>query len=109
PPLAYPCRGLSPLRLPVPVARLDAFVEKPAELAAVVGPEGRRVVGNLCRRDEVTPADLGGIDPDLARRRLDQPLSEIGRLRPPGAAIGPVLRRVGEQARGRHEDILHII
>ena len=38
--------------------------------------------------DEVAFAQVGRIEPQLARADFDQPLDHEGRLRPPGAAIG---------------------
>ena len=41
-------------------------------------------------------------DADFARRGIDQPLDHIGRLRPPGAAIGIDRHGVGEDAAHAH-------
>ena len=40
---------------------------------------------------------------------LDHALGEVGGLRPPGAAIGPGLRRVGEQALAHDVHRLHVV
>ena len=91
-------RGFLSRRKAFPVAELDALVHEPLELAAVVIPQRGRRVGELARRNQVAAPDLGGVHADRPRGVLDQPLGEIGRLRASGAAIGPALRGIGEQA-----------
>ena len=48
--------------------------------------------------DEIAPAQFLRRDPEPARGVVDQPLDRIGRLRPPGAAIGVDRHGVGEHA-----------
>ena len=80
----------------VPVGELEAFVHHTDEIAAVVGDAGLHLVRHGGRRNEIAPPDLDRIDADDARRAVEQLLDEIGRLRPPGAAIGRQRRGVGE-------------
>ena len=68
------------------------------ELAAVVLEEEPGVVGHGRRRHQVAQAQLEGIEPEIARGDVDQPLDDVGRLGPAGAAIGRVGHRVGEDA-----------
>ena len=70
------------------------LVERRVVVADVVLQRDRRLVRE--RRDEVAPADLGRVDLHLARRGLDQPLDDVGRLGAAGAAIGVHRRGVGE-------------
>ena len=48
--------------------------------------------------DEVPPAKLDRVDPELGRERVHRPLEDVRRLRPPGAAVGVGRRRVREDA-----------
>ena len=83
----------------VPVGRLDGAAHMGGEVAGIVGAVAdRRGVGHRARRDEVAPADLGRRDPGLTRRPIDQALDQVGRLRPPGAAIGIDRHGVGVDA-----------
>ena len=58
------------------------------EIAAVIDEPERRRVRHRGGLDEIAPAQFVGHDAEPARRVIDQPLQRIGRLRPPGAAIG---------------------
>ena len=55
-------------------------------------------VGELLARDEVPAPQLDRVEPEVARRPVHQPLDDVDRLRPPGAAIGVDRRGVGEDA-----------
>ena len=68
-------------------------------VAGVVGEAHGRGVGKLA--NEVASPQLRGIDPQLARRPLDDALEEVGRLGPPGSAIS-IYRG------GVREDRLHL-
>src|SRR5262249_58965418 len=57
-----------------------------------------RRVRALARRYGVAAPELGGMYADGPRRVFDQPLGEVGPLGTSGAAIGPALRGVVEQA-----------
>ena len=77
--------------------------------ALEVGGESRRnrrsCRSRSCRAspwlDEILPPQRVGRDAELARGGVDQPLDHIGRLRPPGAAIGVDRHGVGERRRAR--------
>src|SRR5262249_1669514 len=96
--LAVLLRGFLSRHKTLPVAELDALVHEALELSAVVVPQRGRRVWELARRDQVAAPDLSGIYADRPRRVFDQPLGEVSRLGTSGAAIGPALRGVGEQA-----------
>jgi hypothetical protein len=76
------------------VRKLLRSFERRAVIARVVLQRDRRLVRKLLH--EIAPPDLRWIDPELARGGLDQPLDHVGRLRPPGAAVGVDRRGVGE-------------
>ena len=65
---------------------------------------GRRRVGHRRRRHEIDAADGVGAHAELARRRIDEALEQVGGLRPPGAAIGADRHRVGAHALDVHVD-----
>src|SRR5258708_27231584 len=96
--LAVLLRGFLSRRKALPVAELDALVHEALELAAVVVPQRGRRVGELARRDQVAAPDLGGVHTAPPRGGPDQPLGGVGPLRAPGAAIGPALPGIAEQA-----------
>ena len=77
-----PCLEAGPVRPP------QAGVEMAGEIAGVVQTADRGAVGQLVGADEVALADLVASEPELNGAFVDQPLDEIGRFRPPGAAIG---------------------
>ena len=99
-----PARGKS-----VPVGKLEALVHQLLELAAVVIVMRRRVVRQRLRLDEIAPAQLDPVDARDLRRALDQPLDQINRLGPAGAAIDRRRRRVGEYRTGADIDGLHVV
>ena len=57
-------------------------------VAGIVGQAQRRLIGKGVLGDEVVPPDVEPVDRRALCRLVDQPLQHIGRLRPPGAAIG---------------------
>ncbi len=81
------------------VGGLLRHVEGAVVVADVVVQRDRRLVGKGVLGDEVAPADLRRVDLHLARRRLDEALDHVGRLRPAGAAIGVDRHGVGEDRR----------
>ena len=83
-----------------PVADLLRARHVAGELAGIVDLAGRRRVRHRLRLDEVALAQRVRRDAELARRGVDQPLDHIGRLGPPGAAIGIDRHRVGVGRRG---------
>ena len=93
---ASAARGSKPFQS----ATLERAVEVAGELAAVVDAPALRLVGHLLRRDEVALADLDRTETGVAAALVDQPLDQIGRLRPPGAAIGVDRRRCWCRCRG---------
>ena len=64
--------------------------------AAVVGLAHRVLVGHLLGADQVAPAQRRRIHLHLARRRVHQPLDQVDRLGPAGAAVRAGRRGVGE-------------
>ena len=70
------------------------------EIAAVVGKGEPRLERHGLGRDGVEAADFGAVDAELAGRRIDHALNDIGRFRPPGAAIGAGTLGVGHDAGG---------
>ena len=83
----------------VPVGEREPLVQDRLELAAVVGLRHRVLVGHLLGPDHVAPAQLGRVEPHLARRRVHQPLDQVDRLGPAGAAVGAGRRGVGQHRR----------
>src|SRR5207237_1468203 len=79
-----------------PVGVLERVVEIAGGIAAVVGGAGGRLVGKRFLRDEVAPAKLDAVDAGFARRLVDEPLQQIGNVRPPRAPVGSARRGVGE-------------
>ena len=78
----------------VPVGEGEALVEDLLERAAVVGLAELVLVRHLLGPDHVAATQLGGIELHLARRRVEQPLDDVDRLRPARAAVGAGRRRV---------------
>jgi len=72
----------------VPVRNLLRARHGAREIARVVDFPGRRRVGHRRRLDQVLAAQRVGRDVEIARRRIDQPLDQIGSFRPARAAIG---------------------
>ena len=71
-------------------------------VARVVLEAGGRLVGKLLRLDEVLLAEVGRVDPDLVRRRLDQALDQVRGLRDAErAAVGDAARRLVRVGAGR--------
>ena len=92
-------RALAPARGKAAViGKLEGARENAREVTAVVGRPDRRLVGHCRGRDEITTADLGPVEPELARRPIGEPLQHVAGLGPPGAAIGIGRQRVGEDA-----------
>ena len=85
--LAPPLALLAPRGKAIPVGELKAYIHQLLELAAVVGVMRRRVIRQRFRLDEIAPAQLDAIDAGDLRGTFDQPLDQIDRLRPPGAAV----------------------
>ena len=79
---------------PADVSELFRLVHDRVIVAAVVQQRDRRLVRE--RGDEVATTELALSNPHLLRRDADQPLDQIRRLGPTGAAIGVDRRRVGE-------------
>ena len=85
-------------------AAVHAAVHHLLELAGIEHELGRRSVGHRRGRHEIDAADGVGAHAELARRGIDEPLEQIGGLRPPGAAIGADRHRVGAHALDVHVD-----
>ena len=89
-------RRLGALGKFLPVGDFHGPLHMRGEVAGIVDLPGRRLVGHRARRDEILAPDRIRRHPELARRRIDQPLDHIGRLRAPGAAIGIDRHGMGE-------------
>ena len=87
----------------LPVGLVHALAHDGLEIARVVGVAERRLPRNLAGLHEVAGADLVGRQPGLARDVVDEALQQIGRLGPPGAAIG-----VGRHGVGHHALDVHV-
>ena len=83
-------------------AKLERAFERAGKVAAVVGVAESGGVGNLVGLDQIAPAQFGGVDAGLIGGGIDQPLHQVARLRPAGAAIGTGQQRVGEDAARIH-------
>ena len=79
---------VAPARKPVPIRERQRLFLVRREIAAVVIQRQGGLVGDLLARDQVPRPQLDPIEPEFARRIVDQPLDHISRLGPSGAAIG---------------------
>ena len=61
-----------------------------------VAVEKTPVVRHLGGGDEIAPPKVDGIEAELPRRDVHQPLGDEGRLRAPGAAVGRARHLVGD-------------
>jgi hypothetical protein len=77
------------------VGPFQRHLQRRLVVAAVILQRYRSLVGEGVGRDHVLAADLDAIHLHLARRLVDETLEQIGRLRPPGAAIGVDRHGVG--------------
>ena len=93
--LALGLRGRAPAGEARVVGELERLVERGLVVAGVVHQRDRRLIGEGVLGDEVLAPQLRRIAPGLTGRGLDDGLEQIGRLRPPGAAVGVDRRRVG--------------
>ena len=91
-------RLLAPRLEAGPVGELHGAVHVLLEAPAVVGEGERRLVGHRRRRNGVAPPQLRRVDLHFVGGDVDQPLDHVGRLGPPGAAIGRGAVRVGQHA-----------
>ena len=80
-------------------------VERLGVLAGVVVGAGQRRQREGLGREVVAAADLGRVDAELVGGDVEHPLDELGRLRPPGAAVGAGGRVVGDR---RHRVEVHL-
>ena len=92
-----------------PVRELEALVHHMREVAAVVGGVGAGLVRHLRRTDEIAPPDLDRIDVDHRRGAIEQPLDQVGRFRPSGAAVGMHRAGVGEHALPHRMQRRHVV
>jgi hypothetical protein len=105
-----PARSTPGLLAPQPrvVRRGERALEGQVVVARVVDLPRRRPEGEALGRDEVAPADFGGIEPERARGCVHQPLDDEAGLGPARAAVGGDRRRRGQRAgdsnvAGRHD------
>ena len=66
----------------------DSLVEGALVVPAVVDRAGGRRVGEGAARDQVAAPDLDAIEARAYRDLVHHPLDDVGRLGPPGAAVG---------------------
>ena len=88
---------LAPRLEPRDIGELQRVSECRVVVAGVIAQRDRRLVRKLL--DEIAPANLDAVDPQLARGGIDQPLHDIGRLGTPGAAEGVHGRGMGKYRR----------
>ena len=100
--LAPPVRRVPPQREAGDVGQLERGLHVGAELPAVVRHAERRLVRHRGGRNDVAPPQLDGIGGQLAGGVVDEPLHDVRRLRPPGAAIGRRRVRVAEHTQHLH-------
>ncbi len=101
----------------VPARFREAAVERAGIVAAVAGglaeavvrPHRRQRIRHLVERHEIAAADLEPVEPQLARRHLEQPLHEEAALEPARPAIGAGRRLVADMACGFSWMIGHAI
>ncbi len=93
----------------LPMRKREALVHHALELTAVVVVMGGRVIGQRRRLDEVAAAQFDPIDARHLGRAIDQPLDQIDRFRPTGAAIDRGRRGIGEDRLRAERDRLHVI
>ena len=74
-------------------------VEPALVFAVVVDDADAVLIRKGVRRDEVLAPQLDGIEAALLGREIDQPLDDVDRLGPAGAAIGRGRHRVGHHRR----------
>ena len=94
---------VAPRREPVPIGERQRLFLVGREIAAVVIERQRRLVRDLLARDQVLRPQFDPVQAEFARRVVDQPLDDIGRLGPSGAAIGG--GAVGVRHHRQHRDM----
>ena len=97
--LAAPLALGAPASEALPVGERERLVEHRFEFAGIEDVASRRSIGEL--RDEVSAAQIHNIHAELARRFVEQPLGNVGRLGLRRAPIRPHRTGVGE-ARVHH-------
>ncbi len=92
-----------------PAAGFERGVHDLGEVAGIVALAGRGLERHGSRGDEVAPPELGRILAQLARGLVHQPLHQVDRLGPAGAAIGIHGRGVGQHALDPVDQVLDVI
>ena len=69
----------------------------------------RQLVRHLAGADQVAPAHLGAVDPEVVRRQLDEPLAKERALIAAGPTIGARRGLIGEHRRRSYPHIRHAI
>jgi hypothetical protein len=95
--LARRARDRAPGLEALPVGQRQALVEDLLERSAVVCLTEGIAIRHLLGPDHVSPLQMGAVEPHLARGGVHQPLEDVDRLRPPGAAV-----RAAGRVLGRH-------
>ena len=99
----------TPRLKPRHIRHLDHPVEGGLIIAGVIHQPGRRLIGELVGGQEVLPAHLERVKPQLAAHLVDHTLQRIGRLGAARAAIGVNRGGVGEDRFHVHIDVRHLI
>src|SRR5215469_8482179 len=86
-PLAPSFGTFGPLPKVCDVGQIQGLLKQRPEIPAVEGGADRGFVGHRRGFDQVAPAQFKPVDAARPRRRIDEPLKAIIRLRPPGTAI----------------------
>ena len=93
------CRPSAVRRSALGRDQLERAIEAPLVVARVVRPAQRAPVREGA--DQVAPAKLGGLEPQLARGAVDGQLEQVRALGPAGAAVGTGRHLVGARAASR--------
>ncbi len=94
-----------------PADLFEAALEGDAIIAAVgLGREvelddARERIGHLRFRDQVAAAEFDGVDAEVVRRHVEQPLAKEVRFEPARPAIGADRGLVGDEERHPHVDV----
>src|SRR5262249_28598416 len=96
-------------RITGPIAESQALIHDGAEVAAVIGPSGRRCIWNPGVRDEVAPPHLFRGDAERASRLVDQAFHDVNGFRPAGTAVRARIGGIGEHALESEVNSLDIV
>ena len=89
--------------------QLEGNLKRLVVVTRVVREARCRCVRELVGLDEVATANLCGIDAEVVRNRIHQPLDPVRCLGATRAAIGVGRRRVGKDLTNRDRDVLNVV